>query len=130
MIIISWLLFFFLATWLPFRVTSNQYEGFILMWLTLIGGAIVGIILTATFLNENKNFTKWMKVILIWLIIPLLFDLISLLLFDVINLFSLSGRLPRLLLMSNFHVSTFLYSATAWIAYTAIVMGISKRKRV
>jgi len=54
-VIISWLLFFFLAKWLPFHLTSNQYEGYLFMVLTLIGGTSIGIVLTLIFLFVNKN---------------------------------------------------------------------------
>lgn len=52
-VVVSWLLFFFLATWLPFTVTSNQYSDYVLMLITLTIGTIVGIILTVRFLNKR-----------------------------------------------------------------------------
>jgi len=71
--------------------------------------------------KEQEQTKKWIKLILIWIIIPLFLDFI--------NIFFLGSRLPKLLIMFDFYVSTIFYSATAWIAYTAIITGISKRKR-
>jgi len=65
---------------------------------------------------------KWIKPVVVWLLIPLFLDLI--------NLFLLGGHLPKLWLMFDFYLTAILYSTLAWFIYATIVTEVLKQKSV